>query len=274
MDVFAETNYKKAIRAYVKDRSNTSKPITLKRLAEKIPIQYTYLSKALNDDKTHLSEDHIYSIARTLGLFAEEADYLMLLRAHALAANPERKSELALKLERMRKARKLRASVQEYNSMQAELEMAYLLDPLSLLTNIALGLDEYRKDPQKLCVALGIAPLQLKAILQNLAKLGFVELGSRELEVRKLLKSRFHYGADHPLIRVHQSMLKQLSSSQLQKTREEDKHGFMATFTADAAAFEKIKLEFQTFLSRVEKIAQGSQDKGMYQLAFDLFRWL
>ncbi|MBI3543317.1 MAG: DUF4423 domain-containing protein [Deltaproteobacteria bacterium] len=274
MDLFLEDDYKNAIRARLKDRATTRKPLTLKKVSEKIAIQYTYLSKALNDEKTHLSEDHLFAITRVLDLLPEEADYLMLLRSHAVASNLERKADLKLKLERIRKARKLRASMQEFNAMQVQLEMAYLLDPLCLLTNIALHLDEYFHHPKKLCVALGVSPGKLRAVLRNLEQLGFVELGAGEFEVRKMLKSRFHYNTDHPLMRVHQSLLKQYASSQLLKTAETDKHAFMATFTADEATFEKIKQEFQGFLGKVEKLAGQSKAKGMYQLSFDLFRWL
>ncbi len=274
MDLFLEEDYKNAIRMCLKDRATTRKPLTLKKVAEKIAIQYTYLSKALNDDKTHLSEDHLFAIARIFDLLPEEADFLMLLRAHRVATNPERKADLRLKLERVRKARKLRATVQEVSAMQIHHEMAYLLDPLCLLSNIALHLDEYFRSPKKLCQVLGITPGKLKAILRNLEQLGFVELGNQDFEVLKILKSNFHYSTDHPLMRVHQSLLKQYSASQLLKTDEADKHAFMATFTADEPTFEKIKQEFQVFLSKVEKLAIQSKSKGMYQMGFDLFRWL
>ena len=274
MDLFLEQNYKEAIRRRLKDGAASGKPITMKKVAEKIAIQYTYLSKALNDDKTHLSEDHLFAIAKVLELMPEEADYLMLLRGQAVTTNPERKTDLRLKLERVRKAHKLRASMQEFNSMQVQLEMAYLLDPLSLLTNIALHLDEYFRNPRKLCLVFGVTQTKLKAILRNLEQLGFVKLGKDDFEVREILKSNFHYSTDHPLMRVHQSLLKQYSASQLLKTAEQDKHAFMATFTADEPTFEKIKTEFQAFLGKVEKLAGQSKDKGMYQMSFDLFRWL
>src|SRR5271170_3057867 len=118
MDLFSEDNYKQAIRGSIKDRANAKRPLTLKKVAEKISIQYTYLSKALNDEKTHLSEDHVFAIARLVDWLPEETDYVFLLRALAVTTNTERKTELKLKLERIRKARRLRAGLQEFNAQQ------------------------------------------------------------------------------------------------------------------------------------------------------------
>jgi len=54
----------------VKDRLSElrkEKPsLSLKNIASKIPIQYTYLSKAMNDGKTHVNEDHLFTMAQIL----------------------------------------------------------------------------------------------------------------------------------------------------------------------------------------------------------------
>src|SRR5579871_1206910 len=114
-DLFSEDDYKKAIRARIKDRASLRRPLTLKKVAERISIQYTYLSKALNDEKTHLSEDHLFAIGKLVDWMPEETDYVLLLRALAVASNPERKEDLRLKIARIRKARRLRADLREFN---------------------------------------------------------------------------------------------------------------------------------------------------------------
>lgn len=274
MDLFAETNYKTILRTRIKDVRRTQKSLTLQKIARKIPIQYTYLSKTLNDEKSHLNEDHLFSLFHLLNFEQEEADYVSLLRALATSTNNERRSSLQEKLDRIRKARKIKANLQEFNAMQLKLEMAYLFDPLCLITNIALHIEEYFRHPQKLCSALGISHTRLQEVLEKLARLGFIEIAPGTFKICKILKGRFHYSTDHPLMRVHQNLLKNYSSTQLLKMSEKDKHSFMVTFTADEQAFEKITAEFHAFISRIEKIAVAAPAKQAYQLNFDLFKWL
>src|SRR3954464_13045770 len=118
MEIYQEADYKKAIRLRLKELGRVRKGMTLKKLAQKIPIQYTYLSKALNDEKTHLSEDALFTLAKLLEFFPDELDYLFLLRAHAMASRPERKEHLLGKILQIQKAHKLDAPMQDFHQAQ------------------------------------------------------------------------------------------------------------------------------------------------------------
>ncbi|MES2855005.1 MAG: DUF4423 domain-containing protein [Bdellovibrionota bacterium] len=258
----------------MKSLQTTRPGLTWRKIASQVPVQYTYLSKVLNSDTSHLNEDHLFTIARILDFFPDEIDFLSLQRSHAVAQDPARKEHLLKKIEATRKRNKLLAEDQTFNSAQTMNEMDYLFDPFCVIVHMALAIAEYRKDPRKVCGPLGITPVRLKNILRILAALRLVELDEGGSSVKKLLKGHLHFGRDHALMRHHQGLLKTQINSRLPLIDEADKHSFLITFTMDEPSFGKVKDEFQTFLKRVEGIARESRDKNVYQLNFDLFRWL
>jgi DNA-binding Xre family transcriptional regulator len=258
----------------VKELQATRKHLTLKKLASQISIQNTYLSKALNDEKTHLNEDHLYSICQLLELEPEETDFLLLLRSHATAQDPARKSFLYTKLEKKRRKRRLNAEVQDYESSRLTRDMGYLFDPLCAVVYVSLHIPQVQKNTRVLTQNLGITLAKLKEILRTLVSLELVEMSADDpFAFKRFLKSQIHYGRDHPLMRVHQSLLKTMVHSQLLRTAEEDKHSVLVSFTTDEGGFAKIKDEFQAFLKRVEGVVGASKDTHTYQLSFDLFKW-
>lgn len=271
-DAFAETNYKNLIRNRFKELRSSKPSLTLKRIAERVPMQYTYLSKALNDEKTHLNEDHLYAVCDCLELHSDETDFAFLLRSVAITQNENRKNILLDKLERIRKARRLRASIQEFSALELQKEMEYLFDPYCVLVHVALHIDRFRKIPKLLEAALGISSKKLQQCLKSLEKMNFIE--SDKQEIKKVLQAHVHYDTHHPLMRVHQNLLRSFFQSQLLKTTESDHHGFQVSFSADPATFEKIKNEFKVFIQQVEKLVVPATNSHAYHLNFDLVKWL
>lgn len=272
MDVFASTDYKALIRARVKELSRLGRKITLAKLAAKIPVQATYLSKALNDEKTHLNEDHLFSVCAVLELLSDETEYVFLLRSHATTTHPARRAHLEARIERLRRSRELNAAVQEHDSRSSTREMAYLFDPHCVLVHVALSIREYKENPRRLCAALGLTPARLQEILRKLHTLGFVEMDTSG-KVTAILRGQIHYGTDHPLMRAHQSLLRQYSAARVVATPETDKHCFMATFSTDEETFRAIQERARALFQEVERHVIPSRRARVYQLNFDLFPW-
>src|SRR5436190_1251586 len=133
MNLGQYTDYKKVIKDRVKDLQAARPGFTLKRLAERIPIQYTYLSKVLNDERSHLNEDHLFQIGQILEFFSHETDYLQTLRAYQTTENASRKQSLFKQLERMGRDLGLSAKKKTGEEMQLQREMSYLMDPFCML---------------------------------------------------------------------------------------------------------------------------------------------
>jgi uncharacterized protein (TIGR02147 family) len=273
MDVYAESDYKQVIRHRVKELATTKKSLNLRRLAERIPIQNTYLSKALNDEKTHLNEEHLFKACQILEFYADEMDFIFLLRSSALATDPTRKSYLTGKINRLRQARQRNASIQDFNTGQISQEMSYLFDPLCVIVNVALFIEDYRQQPRKLCAVTGVSWPKLKQTLTKLRDLNFISLGEDGQTVTRVAQQQIHYGTDHPLMRTHQHLMRDKSSVHLSQVPEEEKHSFMATFSADDETFKKIRQRFQVFLKEAEYLVGEAPSQNTFQMNFDLFKW-
>ncbi|MEQ1877818.1 MAG: DUF4423 domain-containing protein [Bdellovibrionia bacterium] len=273
MDLYTEDNYKIVLKKRVKDLARTKKSFTLTKVAKLIPIQNTYLSRVLNDEKTHLNEDHLFKMCKLLEFFPQEIDYLFLLRSRALATDASRAGFLDSKINRIRQESQRSASFQEFGSHRLNQEMAYLFDPLCTLVHVALFIDEHRTNPRKLGSQLGITQARLKQILAKLRDVGFIELES-DFEVKAVNQNQVHYGTDHPLMRTHQSLLRSKGAAQLNNTPEDEKHCFMGTFSADPETFAQIKSRFQAFLKEAEALVTKAPSKSVYQMNFDLFKWV
>ncbi len=274
MRIADQTQYKASIKVRLMELQQLRPGLTLKKLATQIPIQYTYLSKALNDSSTHLNEDDLFRLGQLLEFFPQEIEFLLLLREHETATLPARREFAYHKLEKARKALGVRADVRESDILQVSQEMGYLLDPFCVLVHVALHIPAIRKDPRSLCAHLGISQARLKEILKKLSLVDFIEMDTGPFSVKKVNRGKLHYPKEHPLMRVHQNLFKMASQDQLLKTAEEQKESFQVTFTADAAAFEKIRAEFQDFVRKVEETVRPTKPERLLQLGFDLFFWV
>ena len=269
-------------RVAIKNRLCELRPLrpglTLRKVAAKIPIQYTYLSKALNDEKTHLNEDDLFQLCQVLEFYPQEIDVLLLLRARQTAALPARRAFVERKLERARKGLVVRAQVRgrsEEAGTVSEIsrDLSYLTDPFMVLVHVALNLPAIRQDPRKLVSLLGISQGRLREILKHLALLELIEMGVGPFNVTSVKASRNHYSREHPLMRTHQQLFRTAIQDQLLRVGEEDKECFQVTFTSDRATFEKVREELRELLKRVQKMVPPSKNEHLLQLNFDCFVW-
>ncbi|MBC7397360.1 MAG: DUF4423 domain-containing protein [Bdellovibrionales bacterium] len=272
--VHHDRDYRVTLRQKIADIQQKQPSFTLKKLAAKIPIQYTYLSKAMNHPKVHLGEDDLFTLCEQLKFLPEERDFILMKRALATTANSDRKKYLQQKIEAVLKKQTLNAETQGYSSQTQAQEVQYLFDPLCVIVQVSLGIESVRKNPALLCEKLGIGFSELKLTLQKLVRNEIIELeeGS-SIKIKRVLRNSLHYGPDHPFMRVHQSLLKTAIASQLLRCPEEAKQSFVATFTMDESSFDRIQQEFRSFLKNVETIARKSRAVQVYQMNFDLFRW-
>ena len=257
----------------MRDLTRTKRKLTLQKVASRIAIQNSYLSRALNDEKTHLNEDHLYKVCKLLDFFPQEIDYVFLLRAKDIATDSERRSYLEAKIKRLRLANRRSANLQEPDTRLLNAEMAYLFDPVCNLVMVALFVDEYRQYPRRLCGPLGISPEKLKQVLNRLALTFVTALCLRpRIPYQSKSKIKFTTALTTPM-RTHQSLLR-VKSRPPPQVSEAEKHCFMGTFSADPETFSKIKARFQVFLKEAEQLIGDAPSKQVFQINFDLFRWL
>lgn len=277
-DLYAQENYKKAIRDRLKDQQKTNPSLTLKKIADIIPVQYTYLSKVLNHDEFHLNEDHLYIICKTLKWDIEETEFVLALRAWTTAQDADRKKYLFKKVESLRRQKKLAVEQRDLEGAKLSNELNYLMNPLCIILHVALSSEAIRKNPLQLCQRMGLTQKQLKENLKILAMNDMIVFGEDHLDIKEVKQRHFHLGRNHPLMRLHQNQLKTHMVNRLNMVEEEEKQTMMVTFTSNPAVFEEIKEEFNAFLKKAQTLSQKSQKpkdhQEVYHLSFDFFKYL
>lgn len=272
--IFDHTDYKEALRQRLAALKQTKPHLTLKKISTLLPVQYTFLSKVLNSPDSNLSEDHLHKFALILELLPDEIDFLILLRSQLVSADEDRKNYLQKKIESIRKEKIVSANSVHRSSDNLRIEMSYLFNPLCALTYVALFIPDIKKDPRRLISLLGINLDKLKEIFLILEQYQLITVGDSPLEVKKLNEQRFHYSPDHPLMRLHQQIVKSYLMQKMPFVSEANKDSFFVTFSADQESFQKIKIKFRDFLKEVQNITMKSKDKNLYQMSFDLMQWL
>lgn len=272
MQLSAPHNYKEFIRSRVKSYKKERGEMTLKKLASLVPMQYTFLSKVLNEEEAHLSPGHLYAISTILELSPVEKDYVFLLRDYEAATHLDLKRHLASKVDRFYKEKIIQAKF-EGGISALSTEVNYLLEPLAILTHLYLMAEPYREDPKRIARELSITFDQVKQIIQELAALGFVELDEEGFKVLRVIEKRIHYSPTHPLIKQHQKMMRIFCASEIEKIPAHRKKSFLLSFASDEETYRKIEEKLAKFISDVNALVQESKTEKFYQVNLDLFPW-
>lgn len=273
-DIYKLADYKESIRQQLQFLRKNKPSINLQKLASSIGIQYTFLSKVLNSQTHHLSEDHLYKAATFLELTADEIDFLMLLRAKLNSTDNNRKAYLEKQIKSLQQQRFTSADNQGKNLIQSEFDIKYLFDPFTMVVHIALFIDDFRKNPKKLSPLLGLTLNKLEDYLIVLEKLDYIKTKNSPFEIIEVFKKYPHFGPEHPLTRIHQLSIKSFLLNRLPHTPESDKESLFVTFTMDNQGFQQIKQMFRKFLGDAQKVTFDCRHQHLYQMNFDLLKIL
>jgi hypothetical protein len=272
MSAFDSPDYRQALRTQIKVLKTRGRPMTWQKIAAKIPVQYTFLSKCLNDPTTHLSDDHLFRVCELLEFLPEETEFVLLLRARDVSRQPERQDFLGRQIERLRKQKVVRAEHRSDSAEPMTLEMEYLLDPMAPLVKTSLFLKHVQEAPMRLASLLGLNPKRLKTILEKLEKLGFIELSEDSGKITMLNRKPQHWGRQHPLMRAHQMGMKLHMLDRLRGTEESEKESFFVTFTMDEEGFNEVKLILQQTLKDIQRVSENRRHTNVYQFSLDFLR--
>jgi uncharacterized protein (TIGR02147 family) len=267
--VYEYTDYKQVIKDRLKDLKKDRPKFNLNYLSTVLDIQYTFLSKVMNSDSHHLSEDQVFTIGQTLELLDDDIEYLLLLRSYQASGNKVRKNYLFKKISAIQKSRNLSVNTEKPVAHDLGDEVRYLMDHQAMLVLTALSIKAVQKKPHMLDSLLGLEHARVKEILELLERMGRIEYDHKTREIKKLLTPRTHFGKDHPLIRTHQLVMKTALTQMSFAKNEEKKENLFATFTTDAAGFEKIKKQIKNFIAEIQKITREHTHTGVYQMNLD-----
>ena len=164
-NVYAFTDYKVAIKETLREIRKVKATVTLKSVATRMQIQPTYFSRVLNDDKSHLSEDQLFTLGQIMKLLPDDMDYLFMLRAHATTQDDKRRETIFKKIEAIRKSRVAGTEHKSWDPQALQNEVAYLFNPMAGVVHVALFIKDYKKNPRALAWKL---PCNILLILKKL----------------------------------------------------------------------------------------------------------
>ncbi|MGE0174008.1 MAG: TIGR02147 family protein [Oligoflexales bacterium] len=265
-------DYKTVLKQTIKERRARSPKYTLGYVAAKVDIQNSYLSRLLNNDEVDFSEEMLFSVCNAIEMGHDDFEYVSTLRRWKVTEHPEYKRRLEARIRKMAADFSVRAKREDVVEDLSK-QIAYLKDPLCLVTHVALTIKPLREDLTRIRTMLGINRERLKGILQILEDVGYIQIEENGRAI-KVKENNIHFGKDHPMMRAHQYIFQAYCLAHLTKIDEEDRENFLVTFSTDATTIAEIKKEFKEFISRMETKVAKSKEEGVYQLCFSLFPWI
>lgn len=272
MNIFEFNSVPQIILNFKNEQRFKGNNTTLEKIASEIRIQKSYLSKVMKSE-ANLNKDQAYELSLLMSLDEVQRDYLFLLIDYHKAGNAKLKKVLKTKIDQIQNKNtqtKNYLSKNAFEETSSEFQKYYLKTEMQLV-HLSLALKKYQKDPELLQNELALSKNDFQNILSTLEKLQLIEFHKDQI---KLTQSNLHLNSESPLFPQWSALFKMKSIEWMKKIEKEDQYSFNVSFTATDKDREKIRLEFMKFLKKVEGIVKDSPSKGLYQLNFDLFKWL
>lgn len=272
MSVFKYLNYKDVIKNTLREKKHrVSAHFNYDRMAKACHIQKTYMSRVLNSDDSHLSEEQLFLAAKYLGLTKEEIKYLQLLRSWQRSTSATYKAELQYELDAIRQSHDRSEYHLSAEAIESATDLAhYYLDPNVMLVHIFLTVDRFRKDPKLLGSQLNLSPEYLTDIFTKLEQMHMIKLSA---DGYTILKESTHLSLDSPFFFPYRCMQRVKSLDRIQKIAKDATYNFSVVFSADEPTRRDIKAKFLDLLKLIEKTSRAAPAEEVYQLNFDLFDW-
>ncbi len=274
ISVFSFLDYKKYLRAEIAERKQKTGPlkVTFSDVAASAKIHQTYLSRVLAG-QADINSDQAFAIATFLGLGHKEAEYFLLLVENQKSSNQARKKILLEKINRLKdQSLKTKAHLQShFLSPSVEKTSLYYTDPIHQVVHMALTIPEVAQDPERLRLCLCLSVKRFQIILKNLEEYGFLRSTGSTYES---LQSSLHLDPASPVNDTYQQMMRSLALGRFPLIEEKEKNLVSVMITIDEEHKSKIREEFMFFLKKVEGIVKDSPAKELYQMNFDLLKWM
>lgn len=271
LNVYNHLKYRAALEEMIEIRRNSPTRLTLRRLAEQVGLQPSFLTNVLKE-RFDFSSDQLFAVATELGFSQVERKYLSLLLEHERSTFKPRRDELLKEIEAIRneqqKTEKHLSSKKVEMTPDAQAE--YYLDPFVQLAHVHLSLPLYDKQPDRMAQVLGISNEHLAKVLEVLIRIGYVERKGTHYVV---VGRNRHLPKDNPLCGPHQALMRLKSIDQMQRLSSEQAYSFSATITGNEETWEQLRDAYLTFVKKAEGIVKPAPSKKAYQMNFDLFPW-
>lgn len=272
MSVFNYLDYKLAIRDLVDSRKQLDKKWTYQRVAEVMGIQKSYLSQVLAD-RADLNADQLYLLIQELEIPSEDSEYLQLLLDYARSSVKKRKDDLKEKIDSIQRKKLVSESFLKVQSIAGDTTSTsdYYLDSYNQLIHICLSHKDFKADPLLMSTRLGLKKERLSEILLELQKIGIIETSGKEI---KVLKKNLHLSKDSKLFKSWGVQMRQMALHRSLQLAPGESYNFSVIFSCTEKVKTKLQEKFFKFISEAQEDVGHSDPQHVYQMNFDLLRWL
>jgi transcriptional regulator with XRE-family HTH domain len=272
MNIFECKSYKNLIKEKLTELKSINSKYTFEALAKAMNIHKPYLSRVLNQ-KGDFNKDQLFLCAKFLKLTELETEYFYFLFEENTCYVPERKNQLAVRLEEYTK-RSLKSdslySSQSSKNHQIARSDDYFMDPYFPLIHMFLLIPKFAENPSHIADTLGLSPEKTLEYIENLHFMKIIEKKNNKINI---LKEFIHLPENSILITAFRNLSKMKALDRITSSSSDDYLSLHVFFTSDEAARKKIQKLFLEFLDTAKKISDKSKSEEVYQLNFDLLKW-
>lgn len=274
MNIFEFNSYREVIKASIEESKRFSgKKITYQELAENLRIQKSYFSKVMAGN-AELSRDQAFLYTQHFNFNDLDREYFELLVELERTSLKDYRKILSKKVKKLQHQNTQSLKyLKEKTGKQLtsdQLQRYYLL-PETQLIHLSLGLPVIQKDPSVLKNIFGVSEEILTNCINTLKELDLIE---DDGDLIKTKRSNMHLNNGSEFFHQWHTQFKLKSLEKLKSLSSEDKYNFLVTFSSKEKDKEKIRIEFLNFIKKVESIVKKSEKENLYQMNFDLFKWI
>lgn len=271
MIIYGYDSYKLFLRDLVESRKLAERQFSYAKLAQKIGVQRSYLSRVLNGDAS-LNADQLFLLSTELNILGEERKYLLLLLELDRCHVPARRLELAAECEKHKKE-KLRTEAYMKRESIAPSETAfveYYGNALVPIVHMFLTIPAFLKDPEGLCDRLQISRKALGSALQTLERCDLLRL---EKTGYQLVEKDLFLSARSNLWKIYGTQFRLKSIEYHQKTEDEHDYFFTASFSANEELRQRLRQKLKDLLEWLSPLVEKSHSEEVFHLNLDLFKF-
>jgi uncharacterized protein (TIGR02147 family) len=275
MDIYVKKDYRQVLRIKFDLLKKVDKSITFAKMADFMRVQKPYVSKVLGGS-ADFNSDQLYKACEYLKFNDEEYEYTSLLLEYERSQFKDRKAKLHKHIKELRHqntdaGKSLPSSTQmtteEFDTSHF---VDFYLDPLYSVLHVLLTIPKYKNNFELITKSLLINEERLEAMLQKLELMKIIKRTKKGIQV---LIPSLHLPRDSKIIAPHLKLKSALCNHKKGDLPFSKKKAFSVTFSADDDAKNKIAVEFNNFLEKVQKIASEAKPVDCYEMSFDLFPW-
>jgi len=265
-------SYRKLIKEVVEEKKKQGIEISFQKIAEKMRVQKSYLSKVINN-QADLSGDQLYLLSKILAFSEDEKYFINLLWEYERTALSERKNEIFDKIKIVQEKKKEISSNINANQLKTEtfFEQEYYLDPYLQLVHIFFSIEEFQKTPGKIKKILNLSSERFREIINKLVMLKIISKEKNGHYKNRI--TGLHLPKNSPFFSSWLRSVRLNSLAQNLTSSQNDNYNFSVIFSADHKTQETINKEFLIFISKMQSLVKEAESKHVYQVNFDFLKW-